>query len=171
MKKIFAIALFTAFAIASCKKNEQVDNFETLEVVELNPNKPVSGAAVTLYKCTSYDNIFGCRQVGVFSVSTTNSSGVAKISSIDYSRADEGIKISKTGYWTQDGYSGKNELCPEGWINLNIKRNSSYPDSLFFILFNVEERLRLTSSELLASSPKIKGCVRLGSQNESALCL
>lgn len=72
---------------------------------------------------------------------------IAKIRYADYNGANEGLKISKSQYWTQDGSMGKNELCPEGWIRLNIKRTSNYPDSLVFVLFNVEERFLLTGSE------------------------
>src|SRR5688572_25443106 len=148
MKKILAIALLTAFAIISCKKNEQqVDDSVTVEVVEVISAKPVANATITLYKCTNYDNIFGCLSKGVLATYSTDAAGIAKIKSADYNGANEGLQISKGQYWTQEGQMGKNELCPEGWIRLNIKRTSNYPDSLAFFLFNVEERFVLTTSE------------------------
>jgi hypothetical protein len=148
MKRIFAIALFTAFAIISCKKNyPRADEAVTVEVVEINSAKPVANAALTLYKCTDYDNIFGCLLKGVLATYSTDAAGIAKIRSADYYGANEGLQISKGQYWTQEGQMGKNELCPEGWIRLNIKRTSNYPDSLVFFLFNVEERFLLTGSE------------------------
>lgn len=115
------------------------DEAVKVEVIELNSNKPVPGASVTLYKCTKYDFVFGCLDIGVSSHYLTNQNGIAAIRNADYFQANEGLRISKSGYWTRNGGQGRNELCPEGWIQLNIKRTSLYPDSLFFYLFNMGE--------------------------------
>ncbi|MFT3682638.1 MAG: hypothetical protein QM791_20445 [Ferruginibacter sp.] len=145
MKNILVI-ICLAVLVAGCGKQQPaVEEYTNLEVYEAGGGTPVPGAQVKLMRCSKYDFEFGCQQRGVFATYSTGSDGIARVKNEDYRRADEGIIISKAGYWQQGGSQGRNEICAEGIITATIKRKNAYPDGKHFYLFISDEFHRMTT--------------------------
>ena len=151
MKKIFFNSIIFTLLLnwASCSKKDANDelpvNLYKVEVYEYNTNMPVQGASVKLNHCTKYDFEFGCQGIGVFASYPTGSDGIASISEKDYSKCDKGMVIEKSGYWSQDGTLGRNEINAEGWVEATFKRVHDYPLDKHFFLLDSNENYRVTS--------------------------
>ena len=128
MKTIFSSAITVSILIylVSCSKKdinaEPPVTPHNIEVYEHKTNIPVQGASVKLKRCTKYDIEFGCQQTGVFASYFTGTDGTANISDQDYHKCDEGMVIEKPGYWPQAASLGRNEITPEGLVQVTIKK-------------------------------------------------
>ncbi len=151
MKIILSIIIIvsTLAYLSSCSKKdtngELPVNLYKVEVYEYNTNMPVQGASVKLNHCTKYDFEFGCQRIGVFASYSTGSDGVAAITEKDYSKCDEGMVIEKSGYWSQDGTLGRNEINVVGWVEATFKRVHDYPLDKHFFLLDSNENYQATS--------------------------
>lgn len=129
--------LFSILFITSCTKSidrDEVERQYEFEVLEYKTDMPIAGARIDLLMCTKYDAVFGCRSTGILSSKLTDTKGLCSITASEYDKADKGIKISRGGYWTEDGRSGKNYLVPEALLSLHVKKQNNYPDTSYMAI-------------------------------------
>lgn len=114
-------------------KNEQgANNNEKIEVLEFKTKEPIASAKLDLYRCTNYDNIFGCLAKAIFASGITDKNGIYNFKPGELNRADEGILLSKSNYWTAGGGTGTVFMYPEAWISLHVVKQNIYPDTSLF---------------------------------------
>ena len=137
--KLYLIPLVVSFTVFtySCSKSNDVLTEQPghqFEVLEYKTNTAISGATVVLYTCARYDAVFGCRATGFLASKVTDVKGTCTFTDTELRKADEGIKISKEGYFAINGHPGTNYLQPEALLNLHIQRQNPYPDSSYITI-------------------------------------
>jgi hypothetical protein len=131
--QILLISLSTSL-ITGCSKSTggaQEERRYEFEVLEYKTNLPIAAAKIDLFACIQYDAVFGCRSTGIVSSKLTDANGHCSFTATEYNKADKGIRVSKAGYWSQGGGSGKNYLVPEASLSLHIVRDNNYPDTSY----------------------------------------
>jgi hypothetical protein len=137
-----AILLFCAIAVlCSCKKLGSAPEEDTYRMVvkEYKTNIPLARVKINLYKCSRYDNIFGCQAISVFATRFTNEDGHYDFTQSELNQSNEGIVLSKSQYWDVSGGQGDVFMEPEALVNIVLKAIKSYPDTSFFELGIVSE--------------------------------
>ena len=147
-------------------RQQQQQTNHVFSVYEYKTNIPIEGATVALYTCTRYDAVFGCRNTGVSTYKLTDSRGQCSFSDAEY-RADEGIKITKAGYWTQGG-STQNFLQPEALLNLRLIRQNNFPDSSYISIQVAGEFGKVSSLTFKAPSDSVVTLKVFGNQNNNS---
>lgn len=119
----------------SCKKNSTETPAGTTYVIKVKEHKtnmPLPGVKISLYRCSNYDAVFGCRSKSLFASYSTDSKGEYTISQGDLNRANEGIILSKSQYWDIGGGTGETPMEPEAWVQIVLKASKIYPDTSIF---------------------------------------
>ncbi|WP_348810663.1 hypothetical protein [Flavobacterium maritimum] len=150
MKKQSAYLLICFFTLlVSCSSSESENQEEiksyTIKVKEHKTNLPLQGVEISLYYC-NYDIEFGC-QKKLLRTHMTNAMGEYKMTEEEYLEADEGFILRKPQYWDVNRKVEEIIMEPEAWTTINIKTNTTYPSTSFFVL--------KTTSELGIESSKI----------------
>lgn len=137
---IFILSL-VAFAAVSCKKSSTPaqENTYLMTVKEYKTNIPLAGVKISLYKCTDYDNVFGCLSKSVFATHTTDENGEYSFTQGEINQATEGVILSKSKYWDMHGGPGLVLMEPEAMVNLTVKASNTYPDTSIFELNTISE--------------------------------
>ena len=163
----FILFLFLNLLYA-CSKSDDVappQPAHVFEVLEYKTNIPIAGAKVDLYTCTRYDAVFGCRTTGIFSSKITDAKGLCSFTNTEY-KADEGVKVSKSGYWTREG-GVKTYLQPEAFLNLHIKKQNNYPDTSYISIEISSEMGQVSFLSLKAPADSIINIKAFGNQNNN----
>ncbi|WP_373517175.1 hypothetical protein [Pricia sp.] len=129
----FALFALTVFNSCSSDSSTQEDTY-LMTVKEYKTNIPLAGVKISLYKCTNYDNEFGCQSKAVFATHFTDQNGQYAFTSSKYSQVNEGIILSKSQYWDMQGNQGEIPMEPEAIVNLTLKTSNAYPDKSLFQL-------------------------------------
>ena len=133
MKRTVNLLLMCVMVVfVSCKKTKADTtggNTYVIMVKEYKTNIPLPGVHISLYRCSSYDIEFGCQATSLFATYITDSKGEYKISQLDLNKADEGITLSRSQYWSRHGGTGEVAMEPEAWTNITIKASKDYPDT------------------------------------------
>ena len=140
--KINPFILYALTVFISCKKssdNSSQGDTYLMTVKEYKTNIPLAGVKISLYKCTNYDNVFGCRSKAVFATHSTDQNGEYAFTLGELDQADQGIVLSKTQYWDMGGGQGDVLMEPEAIVNLTLKTSKAYPDTSLFELKTTSE--------------------------------
>lgn len=132
---IFVFLALTVFS--SCKKlinASPQENTYLMTVKEYKTNIPLAGVLISLYKCSKYDNIFGCQSTAVFVTRSTDQNGEYAFTQSELNQSNQGIILSKSRYWERPGGQGDRPMEPEAIVNLTLKASKSYPDTSMFQL-------------------------------------
>ena len=96
-----------------------------IRILEKGSFLPVSGALVTLLKCTKKDIQFGCVSFGPAKTLTTNAQGI-----VEYTRSldIEAVEASHPDYWEtfQRSNYGDIFLSPNAWVEVHLEKNNTY---------------------------------------------
>lgn len=134
MKKLTLSQIFLLLMLISCSKSKKNEiATDQIVIVEHKTNSPLASVRLDLYRCTNYDNIFGCVRKNIFATRFTNNSGMYTFMQGERRLADQGMVVHKDGYWPPSGASGDTLfMSPEGWIDLHLSRQHNYPDTSLF---------------------------------------
>ena len=139
--------LFAILIALSCRKADIAgSDSHNVEIYEYGTGRPVGGVTINLFKCGYFDYLYGCTQNALLASYSTNNEGVARVSGEHYLQATRGMEALKSGYWTQEVGKGRNEICPEARIRINMNCANNYPPGKWLYIANVEERLLLTNN-------------------------
>ena len=117
MKKL----LLALFIFTAC---EDEPDLTSIEVVESVSNLPVSDATVVLFRC-NYGCLFGPH---IFFTGVTDSKGICKVPTENYTDVESQLNVMKTNYWPFAVQKNTMVfLVPEGWVQLRIQREVNYP--------------------------------------------
>lgn len=139
MKANLFVFLFYALTVFSaCKKsssNFPQGNTYLMVVKEYKTNIPLAGVRISLYRCSKYDNVFGCQAKSVFATRSTDQNGEYNFTQSELNQANEGMILSKSQYWDlAGGGQGDVFMEPEAMVNLTLRTSKSYPDTSIFEL-------------------------------------
>ena len=158
MNKLQLLKIFILIMLASCSKSKDkevtTNNPQQIEVLEYKTNIPLASVQIDLYRCSNYDNEFGCQGKQIFATGITDNNGKYTFKAGELNKATEGIILHKASYWNTNGGTGKVYMSPEAWINIHLTRQNNYPDtSLFHIMVAGEAGIgELTSFNLPVDS-------------------
>ena len=125
--------------LVSCKKEVAVETTYLIKVKEYKTNTPLQGVLISLYKCSNYDNVFGCMSTSVFATHSTDDKGEYAFTQQEYAMLMK-IILSKSGYWTvQAGGQGEHTMVPDAWIKISLKASKVYPDTSIFQIQTITE--------------------------------
>lgn len=109
-----------------------------IRILEKGSFLPVSGAVVTLLKCTKKDIQFGCVSFGPAKTLTTNAQGI-----VEYTRSldIEAVEASHPDYWEtfQRSYDGDIFLSPNAWVEVHLEKTGTYSTESYFHLVAQKE--------------------------------
>jgi hypothetical protein len=136
----FILLLSALTVLSSCKKSSN-NSFSPIlmTVKEYKTNIPLAGVNIRLYKCTNYDNVFGCQSKSIFATHVTDQNGKYAFTSSEFSHADEGIFLSKLLYWDMGGGDGERFMEPEAIVSLTLTPSKTYPDTSMISLKTTSE--------------------------------
>jgi hypothetical protein len=133
--KFYYLFICTVLLFISCKRSTSESTSEhtsTIKVKEYKTNIPLSGVLVSLFKCSNYDAVFGCRSTSLIGTYTTDQQGECIISDGELNRANQGMILSKFQYWNMNGYVGEITMEPEAWVKIALSASRTYPDTSIF---------------------------------------
>ncbi len=108
------------------------DETYQMEVLEYKTNIPLPSVKIELYRCSDYDNIFGCQEKQIFATRFTDNSGRYSFTQSELNTSNQGIILHKANYWNAGGGQGKIYMSPEAWIDIHLIRQNKYPDTSLF---------------------------------------
>ena len=130
----FILSLYALTVLRSCTKsfiNSSRGDTYLMTVKEYKTNIPLAGVKISLYRCTDYDNIFGCQSKSVFETRSTDHNGEYIFTSREFSQTDQGIILSKLEY--RDIGVVKDNVCSFNMLNqinhlktLLYEKNNTY---------------------------------------------
>lgn len=139
--------------LVACKKPAVDTPTDDIVVKEYKTNTPLPGVLVSLFACTQYDFVFGCRSVGAIGGYYTDANGIASISQYELSKATSSVKLTKPGYWDQlAGGAGLYAMMPEAYMRIMTKPTRAYPDTAYFAITTGNENGK--SSYIFFKKPK-----------------
>jgi hypothetical protein len=133
MKKLKLIKIVLLIMFISCSKSKENEvATDQIEVFENKTNSPLASVQIDFYRCSNYDNLFGCQATQIFATGITDNKGIYLFKPGELNKADEGIILHKVNYWNTGGGVGKVYMKPEAWIDLHLIRQNNYPDTSLF---------------------------------------
>lgn len=124
----FAIACIVCF---SCKKEKNTGSTYLMIVKEAKTNTPIPGVTIQLFKCSRYDDVFGCRSRALFATHVTDEKGEYRFDG-ELNAANEGVILKKSGYWDGSGGEGERFIVPLAWVDIHLTTQTDYPDTSSF---------------------------------------
>lgn len=128
MIAFFAISFIVFF---SCKKEKNTDKGYLMTVKEAKTNMPIPGVTIQLFKCSRYDEVFGCRSQALFATHVTDDKGQYRFNA-ELNQANEGVVLKKSGYWDGGGGEGERFLTPLATADIHLTTQANYPDTSNF---------------------------------------
>jgi hypothetical protein len=133
MKKLKLLRVLLLIMFISCSKSKENEMAtDQMEVLEYKTNSPLASVQIDFYRCSDYDNIFGCRAKEIFARGITDNNGMYTFKPGELNRSTEGIILHKVKYWNTNGGTDKRYMSPEAWIDLRLIRQNNYPDTSLF---------------------------------------
>lgn len=175
MKKIFfLLMILTGSYLAGCKKTSNgsfLDDSNLMTVKEYKTNIPLPGVQISLYKCTNYDDVFGCRSKSLFASHVTDAKGEYRFTNGELNQANEGVILKKSRYFDGHGGQGERTMEPEAWINIHLKPTASYPDTTIFTIYAAGELGAGSSQSFRAPKDSTIRLRAVGNESNVIKCL
>ncbi len=131
LSKILFLMLF--ISCSKSKENEMTaEETYQMEVSEYKTNIPLASVQTDLYRCSDYDNIFGCKAKQIFATRFTDNNGRYSLTQNELNSSNQEIVLHKAKYWNAEGGPGKIYMSPEAWIDLHLIRQNNYPNTSLF---------------------------------------
>lgn len=128
---------FLLIVLVACKKsatNPSQENNYILKALEYKTNQLLQDVKIQLYKCSNYDEVFGCQSSSLCATYFTDVNGEYTFAPGDLNQANQGIQLSKAQYWSTNGGATTIMMEPEAYLNISLKTNNSYPDTSLLAL-------------------------------------
>lgn len=83
----------------SCSKSKENEvATDQMEVLEYKTNSPLASVQIDFYRCSKYDNIFGCQATQIFATARTDNTGRYSFKPGELFKSDQGIVLRKAKY-------------------------------------------------------------------------
>jgi len=130
MKNLKILLLILFISCSKSKENEAAT--DRMEVLEYKTNIPLASVQIDFYRCSKYDNIFGCQAKQLFATAQTDNNGKYTFKPGELFKSDQGIVLRKAKYWNTGGGTDQRFMSSEGTIDLHLVRQNNYPDTSLF---------------------------------------